>query len=89
MNKHNLFRLAALGLAAALVAGCGGGGGGGGGSDDALEAVPASASDSSRGLVRYLKELYDARTDAETRDPVSIERFDPVTPDDSEPESVS
>ena len=84
--------LAAVVVAAALAA-CGGGGGGGGGDDDdddnALDEVPASASASAKGLVTYLGKLVDALMAGETSEPVAIEKFDPVQPDDTEPEPLT
>lgn len=79
---------AAVAVLAAL-GGCFGGG------DDApaptppppTAAVPDSASQSSAGLVTYLKTLIAA--DAETLEPVDLGTFAPVQPEDSEPEVVS
>lgn len=78
--------LAAI-AAALLVAACGGK------SDpepaplpDPTAAVPAEASESSAGLVKYLTEL--AAAPADDKEPVSLDTFMPKTPDDTEPEPV-
>lgn len=78
--------LVALFAATASLAGCGGG-------DDApapppvTEQVPGSASTSSAGLVSYLVALSNASAD--DKEPVSLDTFNPVTPDDTEPEAVN
>ncbi len=62
----------------------------GGGNDevaDPLGAVPQSASESPSGLTRYLGEL--PALDAESREPVSLDAFNPPTPEDTEPEPVA
>ena len=72
-------------VAAALVAGCGGGGDNASapGAGDPLRQVPASASQSTAGLVGYLQSL--PRLDAETLEPASLDAFRPKTTDDTEP----
>ena len=83
-------RLIVAALAAASLAGCGGGG------DDTApppvpeptaEAVPASASESSVGLVKYLTELFGASADA--KEPLDLSTFAPQKPDNTEPEPLS
>ena len=62
----------------------------GGGNDevaDPLAAVPPSASESPAGLSRYLATL--PGLDAESREPVSLDGFNPPKPDDTEPDPVS
>lgn len=86
--KQTYRMLAAACLGAALLAGCGGGGGGDGDDGSALDEVPASASASSKGLVDYLKALVGLADAGETSEPVSTDRFDPVTPDTTEPERL-
>jgi hypothetical protein len=75
----------ALALVASALAGCGGGNGNGNGGDPTV-GVPQSASESSQGLVAYLKRLIDS--DADTREPVSVDAFDPKKPDDAESETL-
>ena len=61
----------------------------GGGSDevaDPLAAVPASASESPAGLVSYLGAL--PGLDAESREPVSLDGFNPPKPEGTEPDPV-
>ena len=71
---------------AGLLAACGGGS-----SDPTPPAqaneVPASASATSAGLVAYLGTM-SAASDADTRDPVDLTGFDPVHPEDADPEAV-
>lgn len=79
-------------VVALLLAACGGGG-----SDpaptpppvaaDPTAEVPASASQSSAGLVTYLDAL--AAAEADGKEPLSIDGFTPPTPDDTEPDVVS
>ena len=84
-GRRTAVALALAGLAG--LAGCSGS------DDDAsappapTAAVPDSASQSSAGLVAYLKAL--AAADAETLEPVDLGTFAPVQPEDSEPEVVS
>lgn len=62
----------------------------GGGNDevaDPLGAVPQSASESPAGLTRYLGGL--PALDAESREPVSLDGFNPPTSEDTEPEPVA
>jgi hypothetical protein len=54
---------------------------------DPLSEVPASASQSSSGLVSYLDSLRPLS--AETRDPASLDSFLPPTADDTEPQAVA
>jgi len=75
--------LAALALCG-LLAACGGGGSPPPGPTDA---VPAEASESSAGLVRYLLALAAAMAD--DKEPVDLGGFDPKRPDDTEPEPLS
>lgn len=70
--------------AAVLVGACGGGGSS---AADPLTAVPASASESSGGLIAYLKAL--TAQSSETRDPVSVEGLSPPKPDNTDPESIN
>lgn len=85
MNKHSLIGAAVL-SAAALLSACGGGDGDAGAPPDAAGAVPASASESSASLVAFLKELVAAMS--EMAEPLSVAGFEPVMPDDTEPEAV-
>jgi hypothetical protein len=78
----------ALAAATVLLGACGGGG-----KDDdpvpppdPLAAVPESASQASAGLVAYLLAL--AINKSETREPVTLDGFDPPRPDNTEPEPV-
>lgn len=69
--------------AAATVAACGGGGG----DDDApADRVPDSASRSSDGLVDYLLALIDS--DADRREPASLDRFEGPTPETTQPREL-
>ena len=83
MNTRILISLAS---AAVLLTACGGG------DDDPVvvppvtSEVPASASASSVGLVGYLVALSQAMADL--FDPVSLDSFAPVQPEDTEPEPV-
>ena len=81
--------VAAVGLAVGLgLAGCGGG-------DDApapvapdpTAQVPTTASESPSGMVGYLNALGAA--DAEAKEPVTLEAYDPKTSDDTEPLPLS
>lgn len=78
--------LISLASAAVLLAACGGG------SDDAVvvppvtSEVPASANASSVGLVSYLTDL--SLASADMLEPVSLDTFAPVQPEDSEPEPL-
>lgn len=81
--------LLALAAATVLLGACGGGGG----RDDdpapppdPLAAVPANASQSSAGLVAYLWLL--AGHKSETREPVTLDAFNPPRPENTEPEPV-
>jgi hypothetical protein len=87
MNKHHLVSLFS---ATALLTACGGGG------DYSpppppppapTDAVPASASMSSSGLKDYLVALSTAAAD--DKEPLSLATFNPVQPDDTEPEVVN
>lgn len=70
---------------ATLLAACGGGG-----SDqavaDPLAQVPASASQSSAGMASYMGTL--ATLQADSREPLTVDGFNPARPDDTEPEAV-
>lgn len=63
-----------------------------GGSDDTpvaadpLDAVPASASESPAGTTSYLRALTAAQS--ETREPVSVDGFNPPKPEDVEPDPM-
>lgn len=86
MNKHSLTGAVVLSTAALLSA-CGGGDGDSGAPPpDAGGVVPASASESSASLVAFLKELAAAMS--EMAEPLSVAGFEPVTPDDTEPEAI-
>ena len=84
MNTRILISLAS---AAVLLAACGGG------DDDPVvvppvtSEVPASASASSVGLVSYLTAL--AAAVADMFEPVGLDSFAPVQPEDTEPEPVT
>lgn len=78
----------ALAAATVLLGACGGGG-----RDDdpvapadPLAAVPESASQSSAGLVAYLWMLVNNKS--ETREPVTLDGFNPPRPENTEPEPV-
>jgi hypothetical protein len=74
---------------AALLTACGGGGGG----DSAppapavTDAIPDSASKSAVGLASYLTALSTAAAD--DKEPLELSTFNPVQPEDSEPEPLS
>jgi hypothetical protein len=96
-NKH-LARLIGLALGSALLlAGCGGGGGdtmgsgdtagAGGGGSDPLAGVPASASQSSQGLVAYLQAL--VKTAPDNREPAALDGSAPPHDDAAEPQPIS
>ena len=81
---HGLMLPAVLAL---LLAACGGS------SDapvvvapDPLSELPASASQSAAGLTSYVGLL--ASLPAEMRDPLQLDGFSPLRPDDTEPEAV-
>ena len=85
MKRNHKF-LATVALTAMLAA-CGGGG-----SDqpvvaaDPLSELPASASQSTAAMASYMTTL--ATLQADSREPLAIEAFNPPKPDDTEPESV-
>ena len=65
----------------------------GGGSDSApppaeANEVPASASASSAGMVAYMMTM-SAASDADAREPVDLTGFDPVRPEEEDPEAVN
>ncbi len=80
-------QLMAVSTTALLLAACGGGG-----YDDTpqavdpLTAVPASASQSTQGMVSYLGAL--PPLDAEAREPLSLNGFVPPTSDTDEPQDM-
>jgi hypothetical protein len=80
----------ALALAATTVmlAACGGGGGDGPPpvAADPLAGAPESANQSSAGLVAYLRALVALKP--ETAEPFVIDGFNPLRPDNTEPEPV-
>lgn len=83
-----LFRCTLVLGAAVLIAGCGGGGDGYGGEPPrAVDEVPDSASASVRAMVDYLRTLVAQKT--EDKEPLSIDRFAPPRPEDTEPEPLS
>ena len=88
MNKHLLTSL--FGTAALLTA-CGGGGGydapAPAPSPAPTAEVPGSASTSSAGLTDYLVAL--SNSPADDKEPLSLANFNPVQPDDTEPEPVN
>lgn len=80
--------VAALAAATVLLGACGGGG-----NDDdppppadPLTGAPASANESSAGLVAYLRSLVEIKS--ETAEPFSLDSFNPPRPDNTEPEPV-
>jgi hypothetical protein len=79
------FRLMAPLAAALVLAACGGGGG-----DappqavDPLAGVPASASQSTAGLLEYMNQL--PPLNAEMRDPMALDGFMPPANEDGEPQ---
>jgi hypothetical protein len=82
--KRNMSLLAVAALALSLGA-CGGS------SEsvavaDPLAEVPASASQSSAGMAGYMGAL--AAMPSDSREPVSVDNFNPPKPDDTEPEAV-
>jgi hypothetical protein len=87
MNKHLLISLFG---AAALLAACGGGGDGipiPAPAPAPTAEVPGSASASSAGLTSYLVALSSSAAD--DKEPLSLANFNPVQPDDTEPEPVN
>lgn len=75
-----------------LLAACGGGSDDpapppAGPAPDPTAQVPPSANDSSSGLIAYLNSLLGAS--ANEKEPVSLDDFNPQTPDASEPDVVS
>ena len=87
MNKQTLM---ACGVTAVLLAACGGGG-----YEPppvvppVTEAIPGSANQSSAGLVTYLSALSAAAAAADDKDPLDLSKFNPVQPDDTEPDPLS
>ena len=80
---------------AVLLSGCGGGGGddeaiaagsGNGSSSDPLAGVPSSASQSSNGLMAYLRSL--VATMPENREPAALDGSSPPKDEVAEPEVV-
>ena len=81
---------------AALLSGCGGGGSGdegmgggngdGAGSSDPLTGVPSSASQSSNGLMAYLRSL--VATTPEEREPAALDGSSPPKDEGAEPEAI-
>lgn len=84
-RNHSFWLPVAMALALSLAA-CGGGGGSDPVPVDPLAEVPASASQSTAGMVSYMATL--AAAPAETREPLAVQAFSPPKPDDSEPEPV-
>ncbi len=81
-------RLLAPAALALLLAACGGG------NDqpppaaaDPLAEVPASASQSAAGMASYVNTL--TTLPAESREPVAVDSFSPLKPEDTEPEPVA
>ncbi len=72
------------------LAGCGGGGGGGDPAPPlAVDAIPATASQSVAGLNTYVTALAQTSTDvSDSREPLSVDGFTPMMSDDSEPAAV-
>ena len=89
MKLQQAERFLIVALTSALLAACGGNDG----SAPPVpvpgptEAVPPGASESSAGLVKYLRELIAAAAD--DKEPVDLGSFAPKTPEDAEPEPVS
>jgi hypothetical protein len=89
-RRRNRWRgLAAAAAVTVLLAACGGGGG----RDDdpppppdPLTGAPESANQSSAGLVAYLWMLVN--TKSETAEPFALDGFNPMRPDNTEPEPV-
>lgn len=80
-------KLGVLSMAALLLAGCGGGGSGDGPqASDPLAAIPASAGQSTQGMMSYLGAL--PPLDAETREPVSLNGFAAPTSETDEPQDM-
>ncbi|HEY2925659.1 hypothetical protein [Piscinibacter sp.] len=80
MNKPTLMLCCA---AAVLLAACGGR------SEPApavTDAIPDTASQSSAGLVTYLSAL--SKATPEDKDPLDLSTFNPVQPEDTEPEPL-
>jgi len=75
--------------AVTMLAACGGGGGGGEESPATApaEQVPDSASQSTDGLVAYLRTLLAASADA--LEPVDVSTFTPMASETAEPEVVN
>jgi hypothetical protein len=72
---------------AGLLSACGGNNYSAPATPAVTDAVPDSASQSSAGLVTYLTAL--AAADADDKEPLDLGTFNPVRPDDSEPEPVT
>ena len=81
--RRNLKVSVVMSLLLGLVA-CGGGESA---AADPLAEVPASASESSVGLTGYVDAL--AAMPSDTHEPVSVDRFNPARPDNTEPETVT
>lgn len=80
-------QLGILSMTALLLAGCGGGGSGDGPqASDPLATVPASASQSTQGMMGYLGAL--PPLDAEMREPVSLNGFAAPTSETDEPQDM-
>jgi hypothetical protein len=78
------FRLMAPLAAALVLAACGGGGGDAPQAADPLAGVPASASQSTAGLLDYMNQL--PPLNAEARDPMALDGFMPPANEDGEPQ---
>lgn len=72
--------------AALLLSACGGGSDAPAPPPAATEAVPASASQSSAGLVAYVTDLSAAAAD--DKEPLDLSQFNPAQPDDTEPQAL-
>jgi hypothetical protein len=70
----------------ALLCSACGGGGSGDPAGDSLTAVPPSASQSTQGMISYLGDLRPL--DAEGREPVPLNGFEPPTSETDEPQDV-
>ncbi|HUG24262.1 hypothetical protein [Piscinibacter sp.] len=82
----NLFRRWMPLAFAALVTGCGGGGGDAPPPDAVIDEVPDNASASPQAMVDYLATLVAHPTD--DGEPLSVTRFHPPMPEDTEPEPL-
>ncbi len=80
-------RALAAALTATLLGACGGGGGDDSPPADPTAAVPPEAGQSVGGLIEYLQRLIAA--DAQGKEPIDLQDFQPPQADDGEPIDLS